>query len=87
MTADQLRRTLDNEFGLGKWPKTYQVSPETYANACQYVFQRQFEQEELYWDTVDLSEQKSDVKILSIAVGKKNKGIMFKNVELIIERT
>jgi len=87
MTADQLRRVLDNEFGLKKWPKTYQVSPETYANVCQQVFEKQFEQEDLYWDTNDMSEQKSDVKILSIAVGKANKGIMFKNVELILVRS
>jgi uncharacterized protein YdaL len=86
MTADQLRRVLDNEFGLKKWPETYQVSPETYANVCQAIFEFQFEQEELYWDTHDLSQVKSKAKVLSIAVGKANKGIMFKNVELIMVR-
>ena len=86
MTADQLRRILSNEFGTGKWPKTYEVSPETYANVCQQVFEHQFDQEDLYWDTNDMSQQKSDAKVLSIAVGKANKGIMFKNVELILVR-
>lgn len=85
MTADQLRRVLDNEFGMSKWPETYQVSPETYANVCQAVFEHQFDQEELYWDNVKLDES-STARVLAIAVGKKNKGLMFKNVELILVR-
>lgn len=84
MTTSQLRKTLNDEFGINKWPSTYEVSLETYANVCQSIFKHQFDQEDLYWDTASMD--KSDVKILSIAVGKANKGIMFKNVELILTR-
>lgn len=86
MTTDQLRKKLNEEFGMKSWPLTYRVDAETYANVCQSVFEKQFEQEELYWDTVNFDEQKSDVKVLSIAVGKINRGIMFKGVELVLAR-
>lgn len=85
MTANELRRKLDDEFGRKKWPVTYDVDPVTYANCCQAVFEFQFDQEELYWDVHTLDEN-STAKVLSIAVGKQNKGLMFKNVELVLRR-
>lgn len=86
MTADQLRRKLNEEFGLKKWPLSYEVDPITYANCCQAIFEFQFDQEELYWDAVPIDEN-STARVLSIAVGKQNKGLMFKNVELVLVKS
>lgn len=84
MTTNELRNSFNNKYGLGEWPLTYEVDHETYANVCQDIFENQFRLDNLFWDTVEDGEQKPDVEILSIAVGR-NKGIMFKNVELILK--
>lgn len=78
MTAAELRRLFNNEFGLGSWPKTYEVDHETYANVCQAFFSWAIknENDELVWI--------EDGKVLiKVALGP-NFGIMFKNVELIL---
>ena len=38
MTAEELIHEMNTVFGLNEWPKTYQVTPETYGYACQSVF-------------------------------------------------
>lgn len=38
MTADELRKIFVHGYELDKWPETYKVDHETYANCCQAVF-------------------------------------------------
>lgn len=68
MTVNELRAKF-NEFELYDWPKVYYVDHETYANVCQYIFQKLGELTFPY---------------IQVALGANN-GIMFKNVELILE--
>lgn len=83
MTAQELRKLLNDEFGLGQWPNAYEVDHETYANVCQDIIEHKFNEDTLFWNTVEDGIREWDFKIISIAVGM-NKGIMFKNVELIL---
>ena len=69
MTTEELRHKFNTEFEMGEWPKTYGVDHETYANVCQFVFNKKLEAESGPW--------------IPIAVGV-NGGILFKNVELIL---
>lgn len=62
---------------LGEWSKSIDVDHETYANVCQDIFEHQFDNSTLTIHTKEFSQ-------LSISVGP-NKGIMFKNVELILK--
>ncbi len=72
MTAIELRQKLNHEYGILKpWPDHLDVDADTYANACQAVF-----------DSVDNSDGEF-VKEEKVALGTNN-GIMFKNVELIL---
>lgn len=54
------------------WPETFEVDHETYANVCQHVFDH-------IADNVEWG------PIYEIALGP-NKGLMFKNVELILKK-
>ena len=38
MTADELRILFNDSFGLSRWPETYDVDHETFANVCDSVF-------------------------------------------------
>ena len=40
MIADELRVYFNNTFGLGEWPKTYEVDAATYGYVCHDVFIR-----------------------------------------------
>lgn len=72
MTADQLRQAFNTRYGAEKpWPKLFHVSPETYADVCQSIFEKH------------APEIKSN-KYAEIALGPHN-GIMFKGVELILD--
>jgi len=73
MTAQELRSHFNDTFGLGEWPETYEVDHETYANACHFVFKQKLEYDKMY-----------NRFLLSVTVGS-NKGLMFKNVELILK--
>ena len=78
MTADELRKRFNELFGLNKWPDKYGVDAETYANCCQAVFTHSEESAtELY------QEDNRVITIARIALGPNN-GLMFKNVELIL---
>ena len=82
MTANELRQLFNNKFGVGEWPATYVVDHETYANACQEVFNNRFSQEELTWGMLS-DGMKSNVRVIPLFLGM-SRGIMFKNVELIL---
>lgn len=72
MTAGELRNKMNTDYGVGEWPKTLEVDPETYANACQAIFHsKEFMMDSLY---------------IQVALGE-HKGIMFRNVELLLTRT
>lgn len=77
MTALELVNVMNNEFGLDKWPTTYEVDHETFANVCRYVFEWNLEHSTLVVKTHEFN-------LLTISVGLHN-GIMFKNVELILK--
>lgn len=73
MTADEFRLRLNELYGIeGDWPETFVVDYETYANCCQYIFDH----------VADHTEHED---YYEIAIGP-NKGLMFKNVELILKR-
>lgn len=72
MTAKELRVMFNEMYGIDKkWPATFEVSAETYANCCQFVFN--YISEEMEW---------SGHHTEQIHLGRNN-GLMFKNVELI----
>jgi len=73
MTAQTLREYLNTEYGLKKpWPKTLEVDAHTYACACQEIF-----------DTFEKETVGNVGYLIELALGPHN-GIMFKNVELIL---
>lgn len=69
MTAEELILQWNSEYGPNPWPVNKYVDSHTYANCCQYVFDRL--RIHGYSDVV------------SIRVGP-NGGLMFKNVELLL---
>ena len=76
MTAEELRKKFNRAFGLEKWPKTYAIDHETYANVCQFIFESKIRNNE------EVAFQ-GDINEVLIALGPNN-GIMFKNVELVL---
>lgn len=73
MTAEELIRYFNEAYGIKPWPRTYGVDPTTYANVCQYVF-----------DKIQTATRKEGIIFIELAVGP-NRGIMLKNVEIVIE--
>lgn len=80
MTANELRIKFNNEFGLGEWPKSYEVDHETYANCCQDLFNWLYNNYEYNVYHIDKDQV---FKSCEITIGPNN-GLMFKNVELIL---
>lgn len=78
MTSNELYLSWCKQFGMEKdWPKIYYVDSITYANCCQSVF--------LWgWDNRDIQERDNGQKSIEVWLGP-NKGLMFKNVELMQE--
>ena len=77
MTSAELRIKFSDEFGVGKWPKTYKVDKETYGIICNDMLK--------YFMTIGALFT-GESYLISISVGN-NGGIMFKNVELIMDET
>lgn len=75
MTPDELISYFNRIFGIEReWPKTFEVDAETYASCCQKVF-----------DNSNLNAFIGlNFESHLISLGKTNKGLMFKNVELIL---
>ena len=83
--VEELREYFNNAYGLEKeWPKTFEVSAELYGRCCQAVFDKEGDKE-LYWDVVLDGESKPWIIMKSISLGP-NRGLMFKNVELLIKK-
>ncbi len=83
---DELRQYFHNAYGMEtEWPKTFEVSAELYGRACQFVFDQQDLTKELYWDVVKDGKPQEWLIMKNISLGP-NRGIMFKNVELIIKK-
>ena len=72
MTLNDLVNKFNTEFKLGQWPSAYRVDHETYANVCQELF-----------NTIP-SERLGFLSRVTITLGP-NKGILLKNVELILK--
>lgn len=76
MKADELIRYLNDTYGIGqRWPQTLEVDAYTYAHACQAIFEKNVEQHKVV---------SGGVMIMPLAVGRVNFGIIFKNIELIL---
>lgn len=75
MTLEELRNKFNNEFGIEKWPKTYEVDSDTYANICQGIFDYKIKDENRMYPF-----------LIEVTVGLNN-GIFFKGVELILLKT
>lgn len=76
MTTEELRRHFNDNFELDKWPETFEVDHETYANVCNYIFS--LVKENGYLISI------GSITRIGISVGL-NGGILFKNVELILK--
>lgn len=79
MIASELTRIFNEIYGLDGWPKLYEVDYETYAEICQFIFNKS-EEYEYYKQNNGPS-----ISIIRLALGP-NEGIVFKNVELILKR-
>lgn len=76
MTAEELRKHLnDNVITLEYSPETYEVDEETFKNVLLFIFQQ---------GSTFLS---SNGFIYVIILTGKNKGIIFKGVELLLKKT
>jgi len=80
MTTNELINFFNNTYGIDKeWPRTYEVDAETYLNVCQSVIE---------WSIArNLNVLRLEGRIQGYHVGINvgpNKGIYFKNVELIL---
>lgn len=75
MTAEQLRNHFNREFENKEWPTTYEVSPFTYADVCDYIFK----------NIDSMMANDGNVFFIELAIGPNN-GIIFKNVELILQK-
>jgi len=73
LTIVELKKLFNESNEL---PKTYEVDAETYANVCQSIFNNLWEFTE-YWS-------ERGIRRIDLSLGP-NKGIMFKNVELILK--
>ena len=72
MTSHELHQFFNKTYGISKeWPKQYKVDSDTYANVCQAVFTQAVVTDNLL-----------GYDVIQISIGP-NKGIMFRNVELI----
>lgn len=71
-SAEELRREFNETFGIKNYPKKVLVNHETYANICQFIFDR-------------IADKVENGPFYEIALGI-NKGIMFKNIELILKK-
>jgi hypothetical protein len=76
MTANELRHHFNTTFGLGEWPKTFEVDAETYANCCQTVFNDLMTKPGFLF---------GEWTIVHLSLGPYN-GIIFKDVELILKK-
>ena len=70
MTADELSSNLNSIYGLKEWPRTFTVDHETYANCCQFVFNR-------------ITPVIGGLPWHSVALGP-HRGLMFKDIELLL---
>jgi len=81
MTSNELRSIFNKTYGLGEWPKSFNVDHETYANVCQDVFNWYVKNKnEVTKYSVHIEGEET---IIELSIGPNN-GIMFKNVELIL---
>lgn len=72
--AEELIQYFNNAYGMEKeWPKTFEVSAELYGRCCQAVFNKADNPYIFY----------GDVTLFTFALGP-SRGLIFKNVELII---
>jgi hypothetical protein len=76
VTVEQVIWMINHHFdekGINvPFPEPFIVDAETYANICQFTF-----------TTKNIF--KNEINVVNVAVGK-NSGIMFKGIELILER-
>lgn len=80
MNSDELVRHFNTVFGIRHpWPQTYIVDAETYGYCCQAVFDNTVKR------LSEFLEDNTFVNTYAISLGHNN-GIMFKNVELILEK-
>jgi hypothetical protein len=84
MTANELRDKFNKEFGLNEWPKKYEVDADTYANICNFIISEYLKDKLQVIINMQGYIPGKDIVVAMILIGP-NKGIMFKNVELILE--
>jgi len=77
MKSHELLKIFNDSYALSKlWPKSFEVDAETYANCCNAVFD---------WTSKSTTAvQISQNQYIRVCIGP-NKGLMFKNVELILK--
>lgn len=76
MTANELRKHFADTYGLGPYPKTFEVDKETFANCCLAVFANAFD--------IQTIRIQGEISYVAIAFGEHN-SLLFKGVELIVK--
>lgn len=71
MTTAQLGHKFITDFGTNRWPKSFEVDADTFANICNDYFLSQKVMGE-HWETIH------------VTIGP-NGGFMFKGVELLLK--
>lgn len=79
MTGEELAEYLVSTYGIGSYPKTLNVNASTYANACQFMFDKLSSKYDLFPSNL------APYYAIPISVGLAGKGLMFKSVELILD--
>lgn len=75
MTANELRKYLEDVYALGRWPLSLEVDAQTYANVCMFIFQNA--------DAIRQYDRNlRELRHIRITVGSHG-GIFFKDVEIV----
>ncbi len=84
-SANDLKIYLNTEFGITKeWPKQFHVNSGTYADCCQAIFNHIINKSQNIIGAA-FKDNKLEYYVIELSLGPNN-GLMFKNVELILDR-
>lgn len=83
-SAKELRDYFNKEYGITKkWPRTFYVNSETYADCCQEVFNWFLDRKDYYRLG---SNENGQYYMIHLPLGTEKGGLKFKGVELILDK-
>ncbi len=87
MTVQELRKSLEDQYGLHtKWPDRLLVDADTYANVCDFVFNRAVENNDPERG-VNCNMRVGGYYIIDNLGLGPHRGIMFKDVEISLRKS